>query len=41
MSFGSFPVELHQQILCFMDPEGIVAMRKAIYQPSLGLGLER
>ncbi|KAF8548855.1 hypothetical protein OG21DRAFT_669641 [Imleria badia] len=28
MSFNCFPVELHHQILCFMDPEDLLALRK-------------
>lgn len=39
MIFNRFPVELHHQILCFMDPEDLLALRKAIYKSSL-LGLD-
>lgn len=35
MNFNRFPVELHHQILCSMDPEDILALRKAIYKISL------
>ena len=29
MGFNRFPVELHEQILAFMDPVDILALRKA------------
>ncbi|KAI9573848.1 hypothetical protein HD554DRAFT_559784 [Boletus coccyginus] len=28
MNFNCFPVELHHQVVCFMDPEDILALRK-------------
>ena len=38
MIFNCFPVELHHQIVSFMDPEDILALRKAIYKlPLFGL----
>ena len=38
MIFNYFPVEMHHQIISFMDPEDILALRKAIYKlPLFGL----
>jgi hypothetical protein len=38
MVFNCFPVELHHQIVSFMDPEDILALRKAIHKlPLSGL----
>ena len=39
MKFSRLPVELHHIIFCFMDPEDILALRKAIYKSPLFLDL--